>query len=164
MKKIFGIAGALLLANLQAQAALSGKPKPDGNSAVTSTKPVSNETDHVGVDLPVTSNENISCGERDNRATYQFIQSIASQVEYKINGDTVEVSIPEYYSACIDDISLQSTVGPDNNVYIQFGIEPSSKMVGAKSEIEQKETESTELELDNDFKIVENCFLAYRIS
>lgn len=130
MKKYFGITSSLLMlaGGFNSHAALTGKP--DRNAPAVVNQGRSAETGEAvfqGQDLTTAEVQGIKC-ERGNSVTYQFIQSISTGVDIKRVGNQVQVKIPEYYSACIEDINIKSKVGPDNNVYISFEVIPDSRL------------------------------------
>lgn len=65
-----------------------------------------------------------------NSVTYGFIDSITGgePIDVKKDGSNLIVSIPEYFSACISKLKLESKIGSDNNVYFKFAVEPTTEL------------------------------------
>lgn len=62
--------------------------------------------------------------------TYGFIDSITGgePIDIKKDGSNLIVGIPEYFSACISKLKLESKIGADNNVYFKFSVDPTTEL------------------------------------
>lgn len=139
MKKYFGITG-VVLSLLAPSTSLAGfrlgsKPKPVQRSSQSN----SSGRDYSAKPAQTADVQNVSC-DKGNSVTYDFISAISGgEITYDKRDDGLVISIPEYFEACIGNISIDSNVGPYNNVYVKFKVEPTEAMKNAEgSSLEHK--------------------------
>jgi hypothetical protein len=130
MKKIFGITGiilSLVTSSAYASFRLGNKPRPETRRSTSDN----NQRDYSARPAQNATVAEVKC-DKGNSVTYDFVSAISGgEISYeKVDGQLI-VTIPEYFKACIDDINITSKIGPHNNIYVKFEIEPSEEMRNA---------------------------------